>query len=251
MDFFTFIDSITTISPYFTDMATAGMLNRKTPLSQLLPQLRQRGVQAEEEMLKATCGVNTHKGAIFSLGIICVACGYVGLSNANTDTILHAAGKIAAPALKDDFSKIELENAATKGEEAYIKYNINGIRGEAASGFTSVSSYGLPTLKKALNKGATLENAGVETLLRLISCVEDTNIIGRSSPSTLKEIQTNINVFFMSCPSTQEIIKYASLLDLQFIKNNISPGGCADLLAVTYMLHFIEAESKWLVTLTT
>ena len=131
MGFCTFIDSTVALVPYFSGMAAAGMQNRNIPPEALLQKLRPRGISAEQEMLAATGGVNTQKGIIFSLGITCAACGYVGLQISPAkaiDTILDTAGKIAAPAAQNDFQGITAENAGTHGEKAFVRYAAQGIR---------------------------------------------------------------------------------------------------------------------------
>ena len=240
MDFYTFIDSIVCLSPYFGDMASAGIQNRDIPPEELLAKLRRRGINAEEEMFAATGGVNTQKGIIFSLGIICAACGYLGLPPDSANAILDTAGKIAAPALQSGFQGITASNACTHGEKAFTKYAVKGIRGEAAAGFPSVRKFALPAFNSALGRGASLGDAGVETLLHLLAHLGDTNVIGRAGPEVLGEIQRGLREFLDTQPNNVAVLKHAAGLDASFIEKNISPGGCADLLAVTYMLHFVS-----------
>ncbi|MCL2374005.1 MAG: citrate lyase holo-[acyl-carrier protein] synthase [Treponema sp.] len=241
MDFYTFIDSTVSLAPYFNDMAAAGIAHRNIPPGDLLAKLRQRGILAEEEMLAATGGVNAQKGIIFSMGILCAACGYLGLPLESTDDILDTAGKIAAPALQSDFQGITARNAATYGEKAFANHAAAGIRGEAAAGFPSVRAFALPALAAALARGVSLGDAGTEILLRLLANVGDTNVIGRGGLDALGEIQRDLRDFFAAQPDTAAAITYAADLDRSFIGRNISPGGCADLLAVTYMAHFVSS----------
>lgn len=242
MDFFSFIDSTVTLIPYFHDMALAGMKNRRVPLNNLLAQLRRRGLQAENEMLAATGGINTHKGIIFSLGIICVSCGYLELSSALMKDIFQTASAIASPALETDFQGITQENARTNGEMAFAKHNSGGIRAEAAGGFPSVREHAMPAFEKAIKRGYSLEDSGLHALLHLLANVEDTNIISRSSFNTLFEIQQNLRVFLKNHPDEKAVREYAFELDKRFCELNISPGGCADLLVITYMMHFIGEQ---------
>ena len=240
MNFYTFIDSSVSLYPYFRDMAEAGMLQRDTPPEELLVKLRKRGMAAEDEMFAATGGVNTQKGIIFSMGIICAACGYLGLPLASPEAILDTAGKIAAPAFRSDLEGITALNASTHGEKAFVHYAAGGIRAEAAAGFPSVRGFGLPALKAALQRGTPPPDAGVEVLLHLLAHTADTNVIGRAGPGALDDIQRKLQGFLAAAPDEAAIFKYAAELDENFIGRNISPGGCADLLAITYMLHFVS-----------
>jgi len=243
MDFFTYIDSTSALAAYFNDMALMGMASRNTSPETLLARLRLRGIAAEEEMFAATGGVNTHKGLIFSLGIICAAFGWHGVPFPAADAVLQTAAKIAAPALYKDFEGITPQNALTHGEAIFAKYGISGIRGEAAAAFPSVRFWGLPALRKALSSGKSYNDAGVEALLHLAAHVIDTNIISRSSSEVLKILQEKLQAFLDTQPDNAAVLDYAAGLNAQFIEDNISPGGCADLLAITYMLHFMEAET--------
>jgi len=242
MDFFTYIDSTSALAAYFHDMAAAGIAGRSSqniPPETLFARLRCRGIEAEEEMFAATGDVNTHKGLIFSLGIICAALGYHGFPFPNPDTVLQTAAQIAGSALHNDLGRVTPQNAVTHGEAIFAKYGVSGIRGEAAAAFPSVRLWGLPILQKAIANGNSYNDAGVETLLHLAAHVTDTNIISRSNPNVLKTLQINLQTFLDTQPDNAAMLDYAARLNDQFIKDNISPGGCADLLAITYMLHFV------------
>jgi holo-ACP synthase/triphosphoribosyl-dephospho-CoA synthase len=173
------------------------------------------------------------------MGIICAACGYLGPPFTSLDEVLQTAAQIAAPALCNDLEGITVQNSVTHGQIIFAKFGVTGIRGEAAAGFPSVRYWGLPVLRKALKSGSSYNDAGIEALLHLIANVNDTNIISRSSPDTLKTLQTRLQAFLNAQPDSRSVLEYAAKLDAQFIKENISPGGCADLLAITYMLHFL------------
>ncbi|MCL2568146.1 MAG: triphosphoribosyl-dephospho-CoA synthase CitG [Oscillospiraceae bacterium] len=239
MNFFTFLDSAIALGPHFHAMAKIGALNRALPAEDLLPLLRSHGIQAEAEMFATTGGVNTHKGAIFSLGILAAASGYLGLPISDPDTILSAAARIAAPAMQSDLGALTPQTVSTHGEEIFVKYGLTGIRGEAAAGFPSVRLWGLPALRHSLAEGYSLGEAGIATLLHLMAHVEDTNLIRRGGLSSLKLLQDRLLEFLTTQPDQEAILAYAADLDLWCIQRNLSPGGSADLLAVTYLLHFI------------
>ena len=77
-------------------------------------------------------------------------------------------------------------------------------------------------------------------LLHLLAEVQDTNVIGRAGQDVMKDIQHGLRQFLDTDPDTAAILKHADTLDVSFIETNISPGGCADLLAITYMMHFLS-----------
>ena len=118
---------------------------------------------------------------------------------------------------------------------------MKGARGEALSGYATVLKTALPILKEELKKGRSVNDAGVITLLSIIATSEDTNIVNRSSYEEMKELQARIrNVLKEKAHDTHELLSYAKELDAEMIRRNISPGGSADLLALTYFIYLYE-----------
>jgi holo-ACP synthase/triphosphoribosyl-dephospho-CoA synthase len=241
MNIYTFIDSSSILTTHFRDFVLAGIEFYRDEPEKLFERIRYLGMKAEEDMFKATSNINTHKGLIFSLGIICTALGYLYANNKplETDSISEMSKKMTVFLLKD-FENVTKKNAKTYGEKLYADYNITGIRGEAANGFSSVIKYGLPVLKDLIVKDLSLNDAGALTLLNLIANVKDTNVISRSDILTQAKVQKDIQNFINQNKLENISTNYIENLDKQFIDMNISPGGCADLLAITYMLYFIE-----------
>lgn len=197
---------------------------------------------AEEDMFNLTGNVNTHKGLIFSLGIICTALGYL-FANAkilNISNILELCRNMTIKVIEDDFDDLTIKKAHTSGEKLFTQFGITGIRGEAASGFSSVKNYGLPVLSKLIKKGYSLNDAGALTLLNLIANIRDTNIISRTNIITQEQVQSEIKkiIEINGIENIQMDVLYE--IDKKFIDMNISPGGCADLLAISFMLYFID-----------
>ena len=260
MDFFTFIDSSCALIPYFKNMVSIGC-EYEGSLESFLPHLRYTGKLAESSMNTITKGINTHKGLIFSLGIVCAAAGY--LYNSKEQLTLHnitsVCSKIAFATTKE-LVCLRLESFAsshepslanttlndnadmTHGEFIYSTYGFDGIRGEVARGFPTIVNYGYPIMKKYVNEGASFNDAGIITLLHLIAHVNDTNILYRSSIKEMQNIQHELLKTLNSKKSIDELIHVAHSLDLDFISKNISPGGSADLLAISFMLFFITLD---------
>ena len=244
MDIFTFMDSSCALRVYFRDVTLLGQTHAATPPENLLPHLRRTGVLAENVMMAATGGVNTHKGLIFSLGIICAALGqaYVADEAPSVNTLLGRSAHIAAPAL-DELTRLSPAGASTRGEALNLRYGVTGIRGEAAAGFPSVRRWGLPVLKRYLSGGASINDAGVAVLLNMMANVADTNMIGRSGMAAFKGLQSELGARIRDDALTiGQIVAIASELDKLLSASNISPGGCADLLAITLALHFMEKD---------
>lgn len=241
MDFFTFLDSCCTLIPYFKTCVSLGLRYTSLDIKEFLMLLRTEGVMAEEKMFAATCGVNTHKGAIFSLGLLCAAAGRIAAREHNLDVecLCNEVQNIAKYTLEDYDFKIS-SGTITGGELAYIKHGITGIRGEAASGFLNVRKIGLPELRKQLEHNKSLNDAGVFALLHLMKYTSDTNVIKRGGKEALDDLKGKAGrIVNQGFPNMEDVKK----LDEYLTKKNISPGGCADLLAVTFFLYFISSST--------
>ena len=266
MDYFSFQASAAALSDYWRGCAGIGFFdrnvsapnieNRPVSPSETFAKLRPLGKQAERDMLAATGGVNTHKGAIFTLGVLCGAIGRLyepetGLPS--VDIILNEAAAMTRETLE---AELPAARWNTAGEALYRQYGTRGIRGEVSDGLPAVREISLPVFKKLLAQGLDRNHAAAVTLLHLIAKVEDTNLLHRGGPEGAAwakqaaaaligvrwdEQCSSADKLCLSLhriPSLEEIAE----LDRQFIARNLSPGGCADLLAVTLFLESLSAE---------
>lgn len=242
MSFFTFMKSAASLNSCFEDFAQAGVIAGQEKLLPVLlfPELRRIGIIAEHDMFRATQGVNTHKGEIFSLGVLSAAAGYLsGMNeNINSDSVMSLAGKICEGLCARDFAQARTKsrNELTKGEKIFIDYNITGIRGEAESGYKSVKDISLPALRKYLSENFTLNDSLAKTLIHLIAFAQDTNIISRHDLETAKNVMNSAIKILDNGADLYDIF----MLDQEFIQRNISPGGSGDLLAVTYFMYELD-----------
>lgn len=238
MDMRHFFASANALRSFFCRFAETGYLTRDLAPHQTFAQIRSIGIEAEDAMFKATKGANTHKGAIFSLGILCAAAGRLSPENWNPENMLNEAAAMAAGVVKEDFAGVTEETAKTTGQRLYVKYGITGVRGQAEAGFPAVRKVGLPMLKAGLQKGLSLNDAGAVTLLHLLTVTEDTALINRSDLGTLRTVQSQVSALLQedTFPAKEKI----KAMDRAFIEKNLSPGGAADLLAVTYFLCLLE-----------
>ncbi len=229
MDIHTFTASAYALEPYFRQCAAAGMDSAELNPKETFAILRKLGIQAEKDMFAATNGVNTHKGAIFTMGVLCGAVGRLGKTWPEEDLFAQAAAMVRQD-MELDFQKL---TGNTSGERLYASRGIRGIRGEVAGGLPSVSGVGLPRYRKYLQQGFSSNDAGAMTLLHLVTWVEDTCLIHRGGLEGAKEAVQKTAALLGGDVSLAQIEE----LDDWFIQRNLSPGGCADLLAVTYFIH--------------
>ena len=240
MDVFTFLDSTAALLPYFEEAVRLGMETRDLPPQETFRRLRQAGAAGERAMFRATGGVNTHKGAVFTLGTVCAAAGRLwtaeGFSK-DLDAALALCGEMSAQAVQKDFEAIRRKGAHTTGQRLYLEHGLEGIRGELSRGLPAVAQIGLPTLRRRLEAGDSLEQAGVQVLLALMAQVVDTNLIARGGLEGQQWAMEQTKNLPQGRAATRQETEE---LDRALIERNLSPGGCADLLAITYFLEFLS-----------
>ena len=231
MDIDTFYSSCLALSLYFDCCAEA---EAAIPTA-LFAKLRPLGMIAEQDMLEATGGINTHKGAIFTMGIA-VAAAARCFPDTSPETILNYCAKMTEGLVAKDFGGIT--EPKTAGERLFVEHGITGIRGQAEAGFPAVLHTALPVLQEGLKRGLSLNDAGCAVLLHLLAVTDDTNMVNRSDLPTLREIQGRLQSLLADDPYPD--LSIIEELDKEFINRNLSPGGSADLLALTYFLYFLN-----------
>ena len=233
MDLFTFLDSAAALTSYYRQAALLGHRTRDLPPEAAFARLRRAGLEAERAMLSATGGVNTHKGAIFSLGTVCAAAGRLWTPErpwAGTEAVLDMAARLCQGAVAADFAAMEAGSAETAGARLYRATGGKGIRGELAAGLPSVREIGLPAMEAARSAGADWEQAGLAALCALMARVSDTNLLARGGEAGRSWAAAQAAAISGPIPDRAALEE----LDREMIRRNLSPGGCADLLAITY-----------------
>jgi triphosphoribosyl-dephospho-CoA synthase len=221
MDAALLIRSAETLAPFFVDLAAAGAAGAA------MDRLRAIGIAAEQAMLIATGGVNTHRGAIFGLGLLAAAAGF-----RQAYGVRRSLGVIIAerwgPAILSGPASLH-----SHGANAARRYGAGGARAEAAQGLPSVYEIALPALRTGRAAACSEEAARVHACMALIASVEDTNLLHRGGAEGLAFAQAQAATFLreggVAHPDWQ--VRAASIHQA-FTARNLSPGGCADLLAM-------------------
>ncbi len=249
MDVFTFIDSACALREYFENCAETGLDFRGKDPKACFDALRTPGLMAEQAMNRATGGVNTHKGAIFSLGIYCAALsmGYDGVQS-DAHAALKRCAEMTCERMEEELERIDASEARTFGEAIYKKSRIGGVRAEAASGFAAVRETSLPRLQAALSAGLTLNDAGLCALVALMARTQDTNAVRRGGEKLAERMRESACALDMRIQTElaegrlqmDSILKVLERWNEALSEKRISPGGCADLLALTLLAHFME-----------
>lgn len=236
MDAGTFMRSMFALRHYFRKICLAGWDD--APFAQL----KQLGIAAEAAMLKATRGINTHRGAIFSLGMLCATAGRARAQGTPlTPAALRAAMLIrwgeelaghAAP----------VAAAPSNGMRVAARYAVSGAREEGALGLPSVFEVGLPALLAARARGASVTEERVDTLYTLMAHISDSNVYHRAGPQGAQIVRDHAERF-LSLGGTASADWLARAIDSHqvFMRHRLSPGGAADLLAACCFVEAVAA----------
>lgn len=239
MDFYTFLDSAAALHPFFSQCVQMGQRTRNQSPQETFSRLRLSGRLAESGMLATTGGANTHKGAVFTLGLVCGGLGRLGMERwSSPERVLAEAKAMAQGIVDQELSSLAENTARTPGERFYLQYGITGVRGQAEQGFPAVLEVGLPVLETGLEQGRSLDEAGAGALLSLLAHIQDTNMIRRGGIAAQREQSARLRALLAKerFPSREML----EALDQEYIKANWSPGGSADLLALCWLLHFLR-----------
>lgn len=225
MDAHTFMRSLFALRRYFPQIAQAGY--GKAPFEAL----ERCGIAAEARMLAATSGINTHRGAIFVLGLLCAAGGAVLAERAE---IAHAAQ--LREALRSHWGQALAERAwrtsGLAGGIAARRYGLRGAAQEAALGFPVLFETAVPALADALARGLTLQQARLDTLFHTMAVLDDCNLAHRAGLEGLRHGQRVARQFLEAGGSVhRDGLHRAQAICKDFVARRLSPGGAADTLA--------------------
>lgn len=231
MDYLLFIKSANVLTPYFYEMAQAAW---GKPINQKLrEEIAEIGRIAEAAMYKATNQVNTHKGAIWALGLfISVAANQISQkSQLDTALLFEEVAKLAA--FPDTGIKKSIE---THGNAVKKIYKVSGAYGEAVSGYPHVQV----ALKEAeKHRLESKEICELHMLLAIISSLDDTCILYRSNQQTLNKVRSlaaTANCEGIKSKAFNQLVDYCK-------EQGVSPGGSADLLSVAIFIQSLEKKN--------
>jgi triphosphoribosyl-dephospho-CoA synthase len=237
MDLATFRASLAAITPWFALFFRQGKDGCDVAPREFLGQLRASGLDCERAMFAATRGVNTHKGSVFSLGLLCAAGGRLS-GRGQALEMQRLCAEVAS--LCADLVQHELRvpaSAQSAGERLYWQHGLSGARGEAQSGFATARAHGVAPYLRARANGFDEERALLEALIHLMAHNPDTNLVSRGGLEALSLVQGQaMCLLARPWPTTTVRKNQLVALDRLLIQQHLSPGGSADLLAVSWFL---------------
>ena len=249
MDYATFLNSSAVLAVYFKEIAEFGFSFSSSNGKDALPKLRQIGLQMEEDMFAETKGVNTHKGAIFLLGFsLFVSALKIKKRNFSYDSFVDQIKELNGSLVEKELGQKLYSKGKTHGEECFEKFGEKGkgIRGEIQAGLPCVFKHAIPVLNSCFNDLELENNSSIQfgltkALLSLIAHNNDSNILYRKGERILDELKDLSQQAFEVYGSDCFTEKYQELMSF-CERNRISPGGSADLLAVSYFIYMVNQK---------
>lgn len=238
MNFFTFIDSTAALSKYLILFVQEGFSDKSC--KNIFKNIRAIGIKAEKDMFTKTNGINTHKGMLFLIGIVCAAVGKVIYDKGKFSDIKNIIKIMTHGIVSHELYNLEKNNKSlTHCEKIFLKYKTEGIRGEAQRGIPTVFDFALDFYKNSLD--LNINDRLVHTLIGIMQICDDSTIVYRSSTETLEEVKVISKQIIQdggmrSKKGKEDINKLCD----EFVSKNISPGGSADLLGITVFLYLVE-----------
>lgn len=254
MDLHTLYVSAQALAPWWVTFATCGSLHVDAPDAELLTALRRIGRAAEDAMFTATGGINTHKGAVFAFGLLLGCAGRRLGSGRGVDVgVCDDVAALATPLLVDDLVTSARE-PVTAGELLYRAHGLTGARGQAASGYATARDVGLVAYREALELLAAQphlalgpmarDRALLHALLALLAVNNDTNLAHRGGPEAMTRVAARADgLLRLGGALNPHYVRLIEAFDDELTDAGLSPGGTADLLAVTIWLSALPPAS--------
>jgi ATP:dephospho-coA triphosphoribosyl transferase len=237
-----FLRSADAIAPYLGDCAATGMTFTGHPASPaLLAAIRPIGLAAEAAMRAATGGVNTHKGAIFAFGLTAAALGK-RLAEQHAATLADVQADVRA-LCAEILAELHQGDCDSAGKRGYASHGISGARGEAASGFATVSAHALPLYQQELAADGNERRALLAALVALYAANDDSTTLARVGLDGLRAHQHWARTLLADRATLADEARLSDAI-AAYARNcaakRLSAGGSADLLALTAWLgqHF-------------
>ena len=230
--------SIQALHPYFVRLAQLGFTDKQPCHDEIV----NIGIEAEREMFKATGGVNTHKGALFSIGLAAVAlageafcritqaerCGTMAYNDVNSKQIKSLSNSIAS------LARLFPDTNGTHGSKAKANNILKGALDNAREGYMQLFKTWLPFYIDRIAEG---DNYALhKTLLRIMCDLDDTNIVYRTSMETMQEVKTEARQMLDASRNIVNFEAALQVMNTDYIHRNISPGGSADMLSLVVFL---------------
>jgi len=234
MDIHTFYASIHAIKPFVVQFVQTAQLYANEDAKKSFLRLREIGIACEKAMFDATQGVNTHKGMIFCLAVLCGALGRLKgtAQRFSAENVSSQMQALCHNLVEEDLLQAKPNSA---GARFFYETGSTGIRGIAQSGFAIVFEHSLPFFQACKQKEGE-EIALKKALLLLMSLLDDSTLWSRGGTEGLKYAKAKAHELLHLMRDVKTVDELLNDFDTEMIAKNLSPGGSADLLALTWLL---------------
>jgi len=236
MDAHTFMRSLFALRGYFVRIAGLGAAGAP------FEALERCGIEAEARMLAATGGINTHRGAIFTLGLLCAAAGAVadthpapGAELLRGTLLRRWGGALAARATRA---------STLPGGIAARRYGLRSASAEAALGFPALFETALPAMQVATARGLARQRVLLDTLFHVMAALDDSNLAHRGGLEGLRHAQHAARGYLAAGGAARpDAVAAAAGIARDFVARRLSPGGAADTLAAACLVSRLESHA--------
>jgi triphosphoribosyl-dephospho-CoA synthase len=229
MDAQTFMRSLFALRHYFPQIAKLG--------SSLAPfeALESLGIAAERRMLQATGGINTHRGAVFTLGLLCAAAG--ALRKMDERPCAARLQQTLIATWGDALGSRCARPALSNGQRAAQSHQLRGVGEEAVLGFPTVFGCAVPALVQARSLGLDDRHTRLHAFFHIMARLDDTNLVHRGGLAGLRFAQQQAREFLHAGGAVRpDALVHARAIHRAFVARRLSPGGAADVLAAAGLI---------------
>jgi len=205
--------------------------------TQQLVRLWPLGMACENHMFCATGGINTNKGSIFSLGLLCAAFGRLQRQHRtlNAEALCAETAAMCQGLVERDLR--HTKGWQTTGQRLFAAHELSGAQGAAESSFRLVVDGALPLCRQRLMAGYDKQAALMDSLLWLMAHNDDTNFASSGGINGLHWLRRRAAELLAWGGTTGDLgLRHLHRFDSECIARNLSAGGSADLLIVTWLL---------------
>ena len=241
----TLFKSLFALRGFFGKVARAGSEARP------FAELQSLGLHAEARMLNSTGGINTHRGAIFSLGLLCAAGGLLAARRSSFDAghLRRALLEQWGESLRSRAAQARRASALgtgqpSNGQRVAQRFQLRSAHEEAAQGFPTLFGVTVPALQDAIALGVSPRAAKVHCLFATMAALDDTNVAHRGGLEAIDFVKGRATNFIESGSVWQpDWLSQARHIHAEFVERRLSPGGAADMLACASWVHDMEGLS--------